>query len=107
MRISDWSSDVCSSDLGAWSENDDLQGVPLCIEQMLAIGPFEVNWGGIDDSLTGNIEHCGFLSREGCTIPPRHPRCAGRTDAVDRHVAGMHVRWQRPCRSWCCTRWLD
>src|SRR3546814_14152506 len=32
---------------GAWSENDDLQGVPLCIEQMLAIGPFEVNWGGI------------------------------------------------------------
>src|SRR3546814_6028749 len=66
---------------GAWSENDDLQGVPLCIEQMLAIGPFEVNWGGIDDSLTGNIEHCGFLSREGCTNPPRHPRCAGRTDA--------------------------
>src|SRR3546814_15892420 len=108
MRISDWSSDVCSSDLGAWSENDDLQGVPLCIEQMLAIGPFEVNWGGIDDSLTGNIEHCGFLSREGCTNPPRHPRCAGRTAAVDRHVAGMHVGGRRLCElGGCLGGWVS
>src|SRR3546814_17856511 len=50
---------------GAWSDNDDLTRVPLCIQQILAITPFEVKWRACDASLTGNFEDGRAYARRG------------------------------------------
>src|SRR3546814_3956385 len=90
MRISDWSSDVCSSDLPATPHDADCQGLKADDER-----PLRRNPGGgaqrLDAALAGAWRRLGHL----------HPRLAG--GRVDPRSEERRVG--KECVSTCRSRW--
>src|SRR3546814_16156519 len=82
MSISDWSSDVCSSDLGAAeSERDRIKG----LYDGIGLGASQAQ--GKVNELTGQIDTAKKLTL----------RAPAQVRSEERRVG---KEWVRPCRSW-------
>src|SRR3546814_10776014 len=83
MRISDWSSDVCSSDLG-----DGAVGEPdgQAIEALLPAGEHHPTVG--QDDVAGGAEHPVGQADVGFDLHDRRGGVVGRVPAVDPEPAG-------------------
>src|SRR3546814_19762096 len=81
MRISDSSSDVCSSDLGRAGEDEEEGGIE---ERTLPYGPIETD--GLKEARQQDPEH----ESDGHAEQQRREEHAGEVDLAD-HDAGIHA----------------
>src|SRR3546814_20208668 len=94
MRISDWSSDVCSSDLEAQLESEWSDGLPIVPPTPAAVEKF-IHCSGRDAA--------DFLGE----FPPRQTRVTVKDVAVHAIMAGRSEerRVGKECVSTCRSRW--
>src|SRR3546814_17268940 len=81
MRISDWSSDVCSSDLTAQRRVENVQDVPVSISTVNAEQLGALASGGADTRfLSGRVPSLNIESSYGRAFPSISIRGLGNTD---------------------------
>src|SRR3546814_18361376 len=97
MRISDWSSDVCSSDLQRQADLED--GAVLARRLQLDAAALCLDVGPGDAEAEADT---GVLGEEGVAFLPERPEHPGETRLVDRS-AGRRVG--KACVSMCRSRW--
>src|SRR3546814_11824138 len=87
MRISDWSSDVCSSDLGT---AEPLSLTESLVRQRAAVGPCRA-FLGVNSSTTLQAEHADYLSLLSyCGLGRNQPLLeAGMLDVVPCHYSQL------------------
>src|SRR3546814_16950576 len=98
MRISDWSSDVCSSDLHAKTE---------CIKNRVICAP------GLSPAGTRFLEHCGILNGHvgllvsGSIAMAHHYRCRslGGPQVCRPNIRSEERRVGKECGRTCRSRW--
>src|SRR3546814_12979776 len=94
MRISDWSSDVCSSDLGCTAPQRDENQLHAAVVELVALEDAEIKYSTVQNWYPGNAEGKGgiynFVTKRGL--------CQGKNSTVSwtQVETGSAITWKYP-----------